>query len=108
MSAALASAASWHCSTSTPHHPFPSLARSHSHPQVDRHLPEAFSVLGFAFYMQPFLLPVFKELPRGSEGISIAEQAVHFVLYVSATLAYGTVGVFGASIYGQVRGTLTH
>jgi hypothetical protein len=31
----------------------------------------------------------------------VSERSVHFVLYLVACLAYGTVGVFGATIYGQ-------
>ncbi len=69
--------------------------------QLDPHLPEAFAVLGFAFYMQPMLMPVLKEMPKGPGGVAVSERAVHVVLYLVACLAYGTVGVFGASIFGQ-------
>ena len=64
-------------------------------------MPEAFAVLGFAFYMQPMLMPLLKEMPGGPEGVAVSERSVHFVLFFVACLAYGTVGVFGASIYGQ-------
>ena len=63
-------------------------------------MPEAFSVLGFAFYMQPMLMPVLKEMPGGPAGVLVSERAVHVVLFAVACGAYGTVGIFGASIYG--------
>ena len=47
------------------------------------------------------LMPLLKEMPGGPEGTAISKRAVHFVLFFVACLAYGTVGVFGASIYGQ-------
>eukprot|EP00201_Polytomella_parva_P012349 CAMPEP_0175072368 /NCGR_PEP_ID=MMETSP0052_2-20121109/19864_1 /TAXON_ID=51329 ORGANISM="Polytomella parva, Strain SAG 63-3" /NCGR_SAMPLE_ID=MMETSP0052_2 /ASSEMBLY_ACC=CAM_ASM_000194 /LENGTH=605 /DNA_ID=CAMNT_0016339851 /DNA_START=124 /DNA_END=1943 /DNA_ORIENTATION=- len=65
------------------------------------HLPEAFAVLGFAFYMQPMLMPLVKEMPPGPEGSAISERAVHITLYLVACGAYGTVGVFGASAFGS-------
>lgn len=49
--------------------------------QVDEHLPEAFAVLGFAFYMQPMLMPLVKEMPPGPVGQAVSERAVHIVLY---------------------------
>ena len=51
--------------------------------------------------MQPMLMPLLKEMPGGPEGTAVSKRAVHFVLFFVACLAYGTVGVFGASIYGQ-------
>ncbi|MEW5305955.1 MAG: hypothetical protein WDW36_008464 [Sanguina aurantia] len=69
--------------------------------RVDENLPEAFAVLGFAFYMQPMVMPLLKEMPLGSLGVSITERAVQICLYGVACLVYGSMGVFGASIYGQ-------
>ncbi|KAG1668620.1 hypothetical protein FOA52_001489 [Chlamydomonas sp. UWO 241] len=69
--------------------------------KIDEHLPEAFSVLGFAFYMQPMLMPLLREMPRGPAGVAGSERAVHIVLYGVASMVYGTVGVFGASIFGE-------
>ncbi len=50
-------------------------------PQVDGHLPEAFAVLGFAFYMQPMLMPLLKEMPAGPAGAKLTERAVHITLF---------------------------
>ncbi|GIL58501.1 hypothetical protein Vafri_13455 [Volvox africanus] len=68
--------------------------------KVDAHLPEAFAVLGFAFYMQPMLMPLLKEMPSGPTGTRLTERAVHITLFAVACGVYGTVGVFGASIFG--------
>ncbi|GLI61167.1 hypothetical protein VaNZ11_003454 [Volvox africanus] len=69
--------------------------------KVDAHLPEAFAVLGFAFYMQPMLMPLLKEMPSGPTGTRLTERAVHITLFAVACGVYGTVGVFGASIFGM-------
>ncbi|GLC55693.1 hypothetical protein PLESTB_001015400 [Pleodorina starrii] len=70
------------------------------HVKVDEHLPEAFAVLGFAFYMQPMLMPLLKEMPPGPAGTRLTERAVHITLFAVACGVYGTVGIFGASIFG--------
>ncbi|GFH32367.1 Aa_trans domain-containing protein, partial [Haematococcus lacustris] len=64
-------------------------------------LPEAFAVLGFAFYMQPMLMPLLAEMPRGEAGMKVSEQAVHITLYGVASAAYGSVGLFGAALFGD-------
>eukprot|EP00199_Chlamydomonas_sp_CCMP681_P000359 CAMPEP_0119116390 /NCGR_PEP_ID=MMETSP1180-20130426/52256_1 /TAXON_ID=3052 ORGANISM="Chlamydomonas cf sp, Strain CCMP681" /NCGR_SAMPLE_ID=MMETSP1180 /ASSEMBLY_ACC=CAM_ASM_000741 /LENGTH=542 /DNA_ID=CAMNT_0007105527 /DNA_START=42 /DNA_END=1667 /DNA_ORIENTATION=+ len=64
-------------------------------------LPEAFAVLGFAFYMQPMLMPLLAEMPHGESGRRVSETSVHIVLYGVACAAYGTVGVFGAALFGD-------
>lgn len=51
------------------------------HAQVDTHLPEAFAVFGFAFYMQPMLMPLLREMPAGPTGTRLTERAVHITLY---------------------------
>ncbi|KXZ50238.1 hypothetical protein GPECTOR_17g876 [Gonium pectorale] len=68
--------------------------------KVDGHLPEAFAVLGFAFYMQPMLMPLLKEMPPGPAGTALTERAVHITLFGVACGVYGTVGIFGAAIFG--------
>ncbi|PNH06957.1 Sodium-coupled neutral amino acid transporter 2 [Tetrabaena socialis] len=68
--------------------------------RIDSHLPEAFAVLGFAFYMQPMLMPLLKEMPQGPVGTRLTERAVHITLFGVACGVYGTVGIFGASIFG--------
>ena len=47
------------------------------------------------------LMPLLKEMPGGPKGELVSRNAVHFVLFFVACAAYGTVGIFGASIYGQ-------
>ncbi|MEW5318684.1 MAG: hypothetical protein WDW38_009886 [Sanguina aurantia] len=37
--------------------------------RVDENLPEAFAVLGFAFYMQPMVMPLLKEMPGFARGV---------------------------------------
>lgn len=49
--------------------------------KVDRHLPEAFAVIGFAFYMQPMMMPLLQEMPPGRVGTQIMRSAVHWTLY---------------------------
>ncbi|KAG2449180.1 hypothetical protein HYH02_005927 [Chlamydomonas schloesseri] len=68
--------------------------------KVDEHLPEAFAVLGFAFYMHPMLMPLLKEMPSGPAGTALTEKAVHITLFGVACGVYGTVGIFGAAIFG--------
>ena len=51
--------------------------------------------------MQPMLMPLLKEMPGGPGGVAVSRRAVHFVLFFVACAAYGTVGIFGASIFGQ-------
>ncbi|GFR48278.1 hypothetical protein Agub_g10053 [Astrephomene gubernaculifera] len=70
------------------------------HVRLDGHLPEAFAVLGFAFYMQPMLMPLLREMPAGPLGTRLTERAVHITLFGVACGVYGTVGVFGAAIFG--------
>jgi hypothetical protein len=48
---------------------------------VDGHLPEAFSVVGYAFYMQPMMMPLLQEMPPGHGGITVMTRAVHTTLF---------------------------
>jgi len=63
-------------------------------------MPEGFAILGFAFYMQPMLMPLLSEMPEGPEGAKISETAVHIVLWGVACGVYGSMGLFGAATYG--------
>ncbi|KAF5827638.1 transmembrane amino acid transporter protein-domain-containing protein [Dunaliella salina] len=63
-------------------------------------MPEGFAILGFAFYMQPMLMPLLSEMPEGPEGAQISETAVHIVLWGVACGVYGSMGLFGAATYG--------
>ncbi|KAF6264352.1 hypothetical protein COO60DRAFT_177404 [Scenedesmus sp. NREL 46B-D3] len=72
--------------------------------QVDSHLPEAFAVVGYAFYMQPMMMPLLREMPEGEHGVRIMQRAVHATLFVPAGVAltvYFSMGLFGASLFGQ-------
>jgi hypothetical protein len=45
--------------------------------QVNEQLPEAFSLLGYAFYLQPLIMPIIREMPEGREGRQVLTSAVH-------------------------------
>jgi hypothetical protein len=45
--------------------------------QVTEDLPEAFSLLGFAFYLQPLMMPIIREMPEGKTGRNALSAAVH-------------------------------
>ncbi len=49
-------------------------------------LPEAFAVLGFAFYVQPMLMPLLHELPPGPGSVSLTATAVRIVVIGVASL----------------------
>eukprot|EP01023_Acetabularia_acetabulum_P000592 TRINITY_DN10247_c0_g1_i6.p2 TRINITY_DN10247_c0_g1~~TRINITY_DN10247_c0_g1_i6.p2 ORF type:complete len:471 (-),score=45.51 TRINITY_DN10247_c0_g1_i6:2072-3484(-) len=69
--------------------------------RIDWKLPEAFSVLGFSFYLQPMLLPLYAEMPRGAAGLQITIKAVHYAVLCVATLVYSLIGIFGAAAFGS-------
>ncbi|CAL8462502.1 g2035 [Coccomyxa elongata] len=68
--------------------------------QPNADLPEAFAVLGFAFYVQPMLMPLLHELPPGPSSVNITCQAVRIVVGIIASAVYGVIGIFGAARYG--------
>jgi hypothetical protein len=45
--------------------------------QVNDQLPEAFSLLGYAFYLQPLIMPIIREMPEGKAGRQALTTAVH-------------------------------
>jgi solute carrier family 38 (sodium-coupled neutral amino acid transporter), member 11 len=63
-------------------------------------LPEALSVLSFAFYTTPMLLPLLSELPRGPQSVDIMCGALQFVTLVIALLVYAVTGIFAAARWG--------
>ena len=69
-------------------------------PSAGPQLPEAMSVLFFAFYTQPMLLPLLSEMPEGRRGQDILCAALQLVTVVIAFLVYAVVGIFGAARYG--------
>ena len=68
--------------------------------QVTSDLPEAFSVLGFAFYVQPMMMPLLHEMPAGQRGIVLTTRAVYIVVMGVAMAVYGVVGISAAARYG--------
>ena len=53
--------------------------------QVTADLPEAVAVLGFAFYVQPMLMPLLHEMPAGPLGVRITSTAVRWVVIAVAS-----------------------
>lgn len=47
--------------------------------QISKDLPEAFSILGYGFYLQPMMLPLLAEMPPGSLGVQLTNQAMCLV-----------------------------
>jgi len=64
-------------------------------------IPAAFSVLSFAFYLQPMLLPLLSEMPGGAEGLLIMCKALRVVTLGIALATYVLLGFFGAARYGK-------
>ncbi len=56
--------------------------------QAGSDLPEAFAVLGFAFYVQPMLMPLLHEFPPGPASISLTATAVRIVVIGVASLVH--------------------
>lgn len=69
--------------------------------KVTRELPEAMSVMGFAFYVTPMLLPLRAEMPAGKEGDRLANKATIIVVVIVSQLIYGCLGIFGAALHGM-------
>ncbi|KAK9843248.1 hypothetical protein WJX74_009204 [Apatococcus lobatus] len=68
--------------------------------QISKDLPEAFSILGYGFYLQPMMLPLLAEMPAGSLGVKLTNQAMCLVTLIVAPAVYGMLGIFGAARYG--------
>jgi hypothetical protein len=65
-------------------------------PQSADALPEVFSLLGYAFYLQPLMMPMIREMPEGLTGRSALTSAVHAAMGERA----------GGGGWGGGRGTL--
>jgi amino acid permease len=63
-------------------------------------LPEAASTFGFAFYVQPCVLPMLRSLPPGPTGARVLERATHLT-YVIILFIYFTVGAAGLLYFGR-------
>lgn len=53
---------------------------AHNALQSASQLPEAFVVLGFAFYLQPMMMPLLHDMPPGPSGLAITSAAVKIVI----------------------------
>jgi sodium-coupled neutral amino acid transporter 11 len=69
-------------------------------PGTEAQLPEAMSVLFFAFYLQPMLLPLLSEMPSGKQGQDLLCRALNVTTLGIALAAYSIVGIFGAARWG--------
>lgn len=63
-------------------------------------LPEAASMFGYAFYIQPCALPLLRELPAGEEGAKVLVAALR-VTFVLTFAAYTCVGIGGYLLFGH-------
>lgn len=63
-----------------------------------RQLPEAVAVLSFAFYLQPLLLPLLREMPAGRRGVDLTARATQVVTLGVAYAVYGAPAVNCESI----------
>mmetsp|Transcript_12290 Transcript_12290/g.36966 ORF Transcript_12290/g.36966 Transcript_12290/m.36966 type:complete len:541 (-) Transcript_12290:2518-4140(-) len=59
------------------------------------------SSFGFAFYIQPIMLPMLIEMPNGKDGARILSWAVRFTILGAAFVTYGLMGFFSAAWFGQ-------
>eukprot|EP00882_Tetradesmus_deserticola_P007880 GHRQ01008295.1.p1 GENE.GHRQ01008295.1~~GHRQ01008295.1.p1 ORF type:complete len:441 (+),score=174.27 GHRQ01008295.1:41-1324(+) len=75
--------------------------------RVTADLPEAFSLLGFAFYLQPLMMPIIREMPEGKAGRNALTAAVHASVLGSCLVLYAGTGFFGAALFGtSTRGNV--
>lgn len=66
-----------------------------------RDIPESISILSFAFYLQPLLLPLLSEMPPGEDGLKITCRALRHVTLGIAFLVYMALGLFAGMRYGH-------
>lgn len=58
------------------------------------------SVMGFAFYVTPMLLPLRSEIAAGPAGDKLTKRATVVVVALVAQVVYGSLGIFGAARHG--------
>ena len=63
-------------------------------------LTEAASIFGFAWYVQPYPLPLLRALPPGEQGAATLVAALH-VTFVITGMAYLSVGLGGLFLFGE-------
>lgn len=61
---------------------------------------QAVSVFGFAFYIQPVIMPLLEEMPEGPLGVKLTSYSTRVVVLVNSFVIYGATGFFGAANYG--------
>lgn len=66
-----------------------------------RNIPESISILSFAFYLQPLLLPLLSEMPDGDRGLKITCKALRHVTLGIAFSVYMALGLFAGMRYGH-------
>ncbi len=64
-------------------------------------IPESISILSFAFYLQPLLLPLLSEMPPGEDGLKITCKALRHVTLGIAFVVYMALGLFAGMRYGH-------
>jgi hypothetical protein len=69
-------------------------------PQGSMKLTEAASIFGFAWYVQPYPLPLLRALPPGEQGAATLVAALH-VTFVITGMAYLSVGLGGLFLFGE-------
>eukprot|EP00900_Chrysochromulina_parva_P016229 jgi/Chrpa1/24607/Chrysochromulina_OHIO_Genome00007882-RA len=62
-------------------------------------LPTTASLIGFAFWVQPVVLPLMEELPPGPVGVRIMTKALCLTYFCTA-LIYGSIGLGGFLAFG--------
>lgn len=60
----------------------------------------AFSLFGFAFYLQAIMMPLLAEMPPGRTGARITNAASNITVLGVALITYVVTGFFGAAMYG--------
>lgn len=67
----------------------------------------AVSVFGFAFFLQPFIMPLLSEMPPGRTGVILTSWAMRITLLGTALGTYALLGFFAAARYGSdTRGNI--
>lgn len=64
------------------------------------HVGEAFSLIGYSFYLHPLMMPMLREMPTGRKGVRILSDAVTLVIMGVSLVAYTWVGGMGAAAFG--------
>lgn len=65
-----------------------------------KNISQATSIFGFAFYIQPIMMPYLSEVPSGKVGISILKWSTRIVVLGISFVTYAIIGLFGAARYG--------